>query len=313
LRIPLRTIVPPGGIEAEDTEIISNIPYRVQDMTDFGPEWSGGKQLFVNLVEEQEFELSLVGLMEEKYNIDLYFTKGPSYGKVKVFQGNRILGEFDGRNDEIFPGGMIQLKNIEVVYGDIKLKFKSSEIGADIGLDVFILSPVREYIPEWMILGPFINKRDSDVLRYGIDSIYPTEEKVNLSDSYIGVNGQEIKWTRYKTPENGYFSLWDKVEPYEFVITYAFTYVFAPDEVVVPFFIGSDDGSKVFLNGEELYRFLDIRVAAPDQDTIQLPLKKGWNELLLKIENNFGGYSFYSRIRDGNKNLQYSLVKPYTE
>lgn len=313
MRIPLRTIVPPGGIEAEDADITSLIPIVVQDMTDFGPEWSKGKQLHVKLEEEQKLELSLVGLEEEKYNIDLYFTKGPSYGKMKVFQENRLLGEFDGRNDAIFPGGMIHLKNLEVDEGIISLKFVCSETETELGLDAFILNPIRDYIPEWMIIGPFINKRDSDILRYGIDSIFPPEVQVNLSDSYSGANEKEIKWNRYETPENGYFSLWDKVEPYEFVITYAFTYVYSPEDVVVPFFIGSDDGSKVFLNGEELYRFLDIRVAAPDQDTIQLPMNKGWNELLLKIENNFGGYSFYSRIRDVNNNLKYSLVGPNPE
>jgi hypothetical protein len=176
-----------------------------------------------------------------------------------------------------------------------------------VGLDVFILEPVRNYIPEWMIVGPFINKRDSDILRYGIDSIYPPEKNVDLNAVYKGVDGKDIIWKRFQTPPGGYFSLWDKVVPYEFVISYAFTYVYSPKDISVPFFIGSDDGSKVFLNGEEVYRFLDVRVSEPDQDTIQLALKKGWNELLLKIENNFGGYSFYSRIRDNDNKLKYSL------
>ena len=67
--------------------------------------------------------------------------------------------------------------------------------------------------------------------------------------------------------------------------------------------IGSDDGSKVFLNGKELYRFLDVRIAAPDQDRVPLHLKKGWNSLLLKIENNFGGYAFYARVIDREGDL----------
>ena len=49
----------------------------------------------------------------------------------------------------------------------------------------------------------------------------------------------------------------------------------------------SDD--KVFVNGEQVYRFLDVRIAGPDQDKVNLNLKKGWNELLIKVENNFGG------------------------
>ena len=307
LRIPLRILIPPGGIEAEEIDINNKYSFEIQDMTDFGPEWSNGKQLYLNMMEYPEFELSLDKLEEAKYDIDLYFTRGPNYGKVKVYQGERFLTEFDGSNKDVFPGGMIKLESLLVENSKIDLRFVSSGKGKDIGLDVFILHPNREYIPEWMILGPFINKRDSDILRYGIDSVYPPERNIDLASSYPGLNGIEIKWRRFETPENGYFSLWDKMEPYEFVVSYAFSYVYSSEDKVVPFFIGSDDGSKVFLNGDELYRFLDVRVAAPDQDTINLPLKKGWNKLLLKIENNFGGYSFYARIRDANNNLKYSL------
>jgi hypothetical protein len=63
------------------------------------------------------------------------------------------------------------------------------------------------------------------------------------------------------------------------------------------------------LNGQELYRFLDVRIAAPDQDRVDLPLKKGWNRLLLKLENNFGGYAFYARLIDRNENLTITARK----
>ena len=59
----------------------------------------------------------------------------------------------------------------------------------------------------------------------------------------------------------------------------------------------------MFLNDKELYRFLDVRISAPDQDKVILPLKKGWNKLLLKLENNFGGYGFYARILDNDETL----------
>ena len=50
---------------------------------------------------------------------------------------------------------------------------------------------------------------------------------------------------------------------------------------------------------------LTIRTAAPDQDRVMLSLKKGWNTLLLKIENNFGGYNFYARVLDPAKTLEF--------
>ena len=74
--------------------------------------------------------------------------------------------------------------------------------------------------------------------------------------------------------------------------------------------LGSDDGAKVFLNGQEVFRLLTIRGAEPDQNAVPLHLKKGWNRLLLKIENNFGGYNFYARIADPARSLKYNAVKP---
>ena len=87
------------------------------------------------------------------------------------------------------------------------------------------------------------------------------------------------------------------------MVSYALTYIHSPHDQKVPFFIGSDDGAKVFLNDKEIYRFSEVRIAAPDQDHLMLDLKTGWNKLLVKAENNFGGYAFYARVIDINKNL----------
>ena len=70
--------------------------------------------------------------------------------------------------------------------------------------------------------------------------------------------------------------------------------------------IGSDDGAKVFFNNKEVYRYLGVRVAEPDQAIIPVHLRIGWNKLLLKIENNLGGYAFYGRILDPGNTLYYS-------
>ena len=89
----------------------------------------------------------------------------------------------------------------------------------------------------------------------------------------------------------------------------ALTYVYSPKDQTLPLLLGSDDGVKVFLNSRELHRYLAIRVAAPDQDRVPLPLKKGWNALMLKIENNYGGYNFYARVLDPTHSLVFSPVK----
>jgi len=140
--------------------------------------------------------------------------------------------------------------------------------------------------------------------------VYPPEKEVNLQEKYTGVNGRQITWKKTRAPEHGYISLWDKFKPYEFVVCYAVSYIYSKAEQTVPLLIGSDDGSKVFLNNQEIYRFLDVRIASPDQDTISLNLRKGWNELLLKVENNFGGYAFYARVIDRENKLLLAPAVP---
>jgi hypothetical protein len=150
------------------------------------------------------------------------------------------------------------------------------------------------------------------LVRLGLDLVYPPEKEIDLKKTYVGVNGQTIAWSLDKTPKNGRFDLY-KYDPYELVVVYALTYVYSPKSQTLSLFLGSDDGVKVFLNNKEIHRILTIRVAEPDQDRIPLALKKGWNTLLLKIENNFGGYNFYARVVDPAETLLFSPRKEKPE
>jgi len=85
--------------------------------------------------------------------------------------------------------------------------------------------------------------------------------------------------------------------------------VYSPTDQILPLLLGSDDGVKVFLNDETIHRKLLVRISEPDQDIIPLKLKKGWNKLLIKIENNFGGYAFFARIKDLENSLIISTGK----
>jgi hypothetical protein len=310
LRIPLRAIVPNDCIEAEDLSILyTNGEAFVMDMSRKGPEWSGHKQLYFQGGPGDEFSLIIPGLQELGYDIEVFFTRGPEYGTIEVYKGYRKLGEYFSNHQVVFPPEGLYISNINPIDSLVELTFKLRNGRRDTiaaGIDAIKLYPRRAYIPAWMIIGPFPNRRESDLLRYGLDETFPPEREIDLNKTYTGAGGDPVEWSFIRTPQHGYVSLWDKVEPYEMVVTYAMTYIYSPEDQTLPFFIGSDDGAKVFLNGDEIYRFLDVRIAEPDQDTIPLNLQQGWNELLLKIENNFGGYAFYARILDRAGKIRYS-------
>ena len=312
MRIPLRAIVPPGGLEAENLDVhCTNGNASVMDMSWAGAEWSNNQQLLH--AGGGPFSLIIPRLEENAYDIDIYYTTGKNYVNTDVYYRGRIVGTLLSDGHEVIPSGYLRLTGILTIHDSIILEFiprcmAIADTAARTGIDALHLTPVRKYIPEWLIIGPFPNNRESDNLRYGLDTPFPPEREISPDKSYTGAGGMTVQWKKYSTPEDGYFSLWDKVVPYEFVVCYAATSIFSPTDQTVVFYLGSDDGSKVFLNGKEIFRFLDVRIAEPDQDKIILDLKKGWNNLLLKIENNFGGYAFYARIIDKNQNLIFNVT-----
>lgn len=61
--------------------------------------------------------------------------------------------------------------------------------------------------------------------------------------------------------------------------------------------LGSDDGVKIWLNGELVYDKWVRRISRLDDDVVALPLRAGANRLLLKIQNATGDWSFVYRVR----------------
>ena len=308
-RIPLRLLIPGGCTEAEELQTDPAGIGQLTGMLDYGPEWSGGMQLVIDQSAHPVFDLIIPGLREAAYQMTIYYSKGTEYGSTDVYAGEQRLGTINGFSGEFVPSALLLPGEIRPVNGVIRLTFRESG-GKLLGLDAIRLIPVRKYIPSWQVIGPFPNRRESDLLRFGLDSIFAPEKVTDLRASCTGTDGKVLRWKEFDTPPGGYFSLWDKIDPYEFAVTYALVYVYSPVEQVVPFLFGSDDGIKVFLNHSELFRYLGVRIASADQDEIGLPLKQGWNELLLKIENNFGGYAFYARIIDQLGTIKYGSQPP---
>jgi hypothetical protein len=67
--------------------------------------------------------------------------------------------------------------------------------------------------------------------------------------------------------------------------------------------LGSDDGIKVWLNGQLIHSNNVMRGVAPAQDKVAVTLAAGWNELLLKVTNGSGGWATCARLvsEDGGK------------
>ncbi|HLH57146.1 MAG TPA: HEAT repeat domain-containing protein [Verrucomicrobiae bacterium] len=79
---------------------------------------------------------------------------------------------------------------------------------------------------------------------------------------------------------------------------YLKTTIIAPDDQNALLLIGSDDGVKAWLNGKVIHSNNVDRGEIPDQDIAPVSLRKGRNELLLKITQGGGGWGACARIVD---------------
>jgi HEAT repeat protein len=81
-------------------------------------------------------------------------------------------------------------------------------------------------------------------------------------------------------------------------VVYLKTRVYSPIPQGVKFEIGSDDGIKLWVNGELVHANNAIRGLAPGQDRAKGSLRQGWNDLLAKVTQVSAGCGMILRITD---------------
>jgi hypothetical protein len=65
--------------------------------------------------------------------------------------------------------------------------------------------------------------------------------------------------------------------------------------------VGSNDGVRLWVNGILYLDRQEERRAVPNQDVLNIPFKKGNNEILLKVDQVGGEWGFYFSIIDEKK------------
>jgi hypothetical protein len=313
LRIPLRMIPEQNLIEAEKLSFnLDKIRSKVMDMSDYGAEWGGSKQLLIESGPKDEFSLNLNRLEEKAYNLRIYYTRGPEYGNADVYIGSEKVGQIKGYAPFIQPGGYLSISDFKNLYNAISIQFAvtgkdSLSGGYFTGIDGIKLEPKRTFIPEWYVIGPFPNKKRADGSRAGMDSIYPPEAAIDRNQVYPGLYGKPLRWQILKTPADGFVSFDKMIRADEPAVFYALTYIYSPEDRTATLLIGSDDAIKVYYNYSKVLSLKGDRTIDPDQGRSFIKLNKGWNKLLLKIENMAGKFGFYARILDRENIFRYDV------
>lgn len=142
------------------------------------------------------------------------------------------------------------------------------------------LAPVE--LGPWYINGPFIAEDGNTAYTHD----YGPEQGVDLAAKY---DDGRLKWApKTDLPDGALNDLYGDI-----AATYLYRAIKSPTDRNVTLKFGSNDALKVWLNGEIV---VDKNVQRPiekDQETVDLALREGDNELLAKVVNYGSAYAFY--------------------
>lgn len=138
------------------------------------------------------------------------------------------------------------------------------------------------FIKDWQVCGPY---RQNGAI--GATAVFDIPFGPEKSDS-------KTEWKA--VPPADHVNLGALFPGQENCAAYLRTCISVPDDCTGLLLIGSDDGVKVWLNGKVVHSNNVDRGEVIDQDTAPISLKKGSNDLLIKITQGGGGWSACARI-----------------
>ena len=170
-------------------------------------------------------------------------------------------------------------------------------------LTAYRIDAASPFPQEWNVLGALPGG-----IANGYAIAYPPERGVDLKAKYPGAGNMEIGWTQVKV--NGTLWLHERIQPNNDCVAYAHTYVQSPSERDVTALISTDDGGKLFVNGELLWGVSGVNEIQQDKWQVPVHLKAGWNEVLIKVCQGNGAWGVSFRFNDPKAELKYSTTGP---
>ncbi len=135
-------------------------------------------------------------------------------------------------------------------------------------------------ISEAWVVGPFPDGKG------GLDEIHPPEQgAIDLAAQYPSVYPSGNDKLSWKQASNRYFDFTKLFGNHDNVSAYAYCRLQSARRQRILLFVGSNDGVKVWRNGQLVWKNEVVRPALMFQDSVFLDLQPGSNDLLVRIHN----------------------------
>lgn len=139
----------------------------------------------------------------------------------------------------------------------------------------------------WYSIGPFPTKSYNEA----VVKTFFNEPAVDLSAA-----SGKLKWQQQPYWNDGKKHLLNKAVGATLLVRS----LIAREETTATVSLGTDDGVRVWLNGKQIHDFSEARGVQPGEDRIEVSLRKGRNELLLRVANAGGECAFQYELLDAN-------------
>lgn len=127
------------------------------------------------------------------------------------------------------------------------------------------------------------------------DAPEPTGKAPDAVEGSNAVPGEFLPWKVAETAgPQGFVDLQPLCGPVNRAVAYARCTFTAPGAGELILHLGSDDGYRLWLNGQQVAEVPVFRGSAPGQEVYRLPVAQGENRLLLRIHQGIGDWNFYA-------------------
>jgi len=148
------------------------------------------------------------------------------------------------------------------------------------------------FINTWKVIGPFLNKNNSGQhKRFTPEWKLDFNQKLKVGSSYISWQDVELEGAFPVIP---FAKMYGRIEG----VAYAYSTITLSKNMHAILKIGSNDGVVCWVNGKKVHEKFIGRPLTVDEDVVEVNLRKGKNEILLKVLNRGNNWEASLRVCD---------------
>lgn len=155
------------------------------------------------------------------------------------------------------------------------------------------------FVRDWLLLAPFALPEDTGADAIDMSQIAKEGELKPKAGDVQKISDTEATWKVVKASEYNLDVNVALGTRHEDALAYLVTYIVADKDMPgLTMAIGSNDQSKVWLNGKEVIKFVDTRGIEQDSDKAPVALTSGVNVVVFKVINQKNDWAAALRFLD---------------